>query len=132
GHRWADDRLLHGSLGVGDGLGKCVRRVGLVVERPAGQARQLPMMAVGEDREVLSATGQVWREASPGQGVGDGVRRKAGPALFAVRNDWRAGRLEVCDGVADCLVLPNFEFVGRDASSGIVGIAGLELAWAWK
>src|SRR5262249_31140972 len=132
GHRWADDRLLHGSLGVGDGLGKCVRRVGLVVERPAGQAWQLPMMAVGEDREVLSATGQVRRETSPGQGVGDGVRRKAGPALFAVRNDWCAGLLQVRNGIPDRVVLEGFELLARNASSVIVGIAGLELAWAWK
>ena len=70
-HRGGDDRLLQG-------LGRHLHRLldvgrgeGLVPERSAGQARQLTVVAVGEDREVLAIPGEVVGEARARQRVSE-------------------------------------------------------------
>ena len=66
---------------------------------PAGQARQLAMVPVVEDREELAVAGEVVREAGARERVGDRVGREARLALLAVGDDRLAGRLEALDRV---------------------------------
>ena len=69
-----------------------LRREGLVAERPAGQARELAVVAVVEDREELAVAGEVVGEAGAGERVGDRVGGEARLALLAVGDD-RLARL---------------------------------------
>ena len=71
-----------------------LRRERLVAERAAGQPRQLAVMAVVEDREVLAVAGEVVGQPGARERVGDRVGGEARLALLAVGDDRLARRLE--------------------------------------
>ena len=127
-HRRRDHRLLHRLGGAADRLLQCVCCICPVPERTAGQPRQLTVVTVGEDREVLAAAAEVVGEAGACQRVGQGVRREARPPLLTVRDDRRPRRLELLDRVSHGDVLLGLQVVLADLT-GVVGcVGGLQLA----
>jgi len=113
-----------------DRLLERLRRKRLVAERAAGQARQLPVVTVGEDREVLSPAGEVVSQAGAGQRVGNGIRGEARPTLLPVGDDRRAGRLASGDGVQNGLVLLGLELILGDLPGVVLGVGRLQLGRA--
>ena len=97
-HRGRDHRLLHRLGRHLDRLCEIVGGVGLVPERAAGQARQLAVMAVGEDREILAVAAR-WFGARPvpARVSVERIGGEARCALLAVGDDRRAGRLHPLD-----------------------------------
>ena len=104
-HRRRDNRLLQRLFGHGLGLLDILRGIGLVFERPAGQARQLAMVAVGKNGEILAVTRKVFGKAGARQRVGDRIGGKARHALLAVGDDRRAGRRHAFQAVGAGRVL---------------------------
>lgn len=79
---------------VGEGL-RCfevVVGVCLVFEWAGGEARELSVVAVVENGEVLAVGGEVGCETRAGEGVGDGIGGEGRGALFAVGDERLAGR----------------------------------------
>ena len=93
-HRRRDHRLLDRVRGDLHVLLDELRGVGLVAERPAGQPRELAVVAVVEDREELPVAGEIVGQAGAGQRVGDRVGGEARLALLAVGDDRLTGRLQ--------------------------------------
>ena len=120
-HRRRDHRLLERLGGVRRGLLQQVGGVRPVAERPARQARQLPVVPVVEDREVLAVAGQVVRETGAGEGVGQRVGREARGALLAVGHDRAPGGLHALDGVPGRGVLLGAELLLGDLAPVIGG-----------
>ena len=91
--RGGDHRLLDGNLRIPLGPVEVRRSIGLVPERPRGQAWQLTGVAIGEGdgnavgREVLESL--------------DRVGGEAGLGLLSVADDGGSGLLESVDGVPD-------------------------------
>lgn len=100
-HRRRDDGLLDRPVRVAHRLREGVSGVGLVPERPAGEAGEPAAVAVGEDREELPAlAGEVVGEPGAGQSVGDGVGGERRPALLPVGDDGGAGPFLPLDRIA--------------------------------
>ena len=126
-HRGRDDRLLHR---LGRGLDRELERIGgeaLVAEGAAGQPRQLAMVAVGEDGEILAAPRQMVGEAGSRKRVGDRIGREARPALLAVGDDGRAGRLHARDRIPHGLFLLGLQVCLGDLALVVGGVGGLKL-----
>ena len=98
-HRRRDHRLLHRVGGDRAVLLHELGRERLVAERPARQARELAVVAVVEDREVLAVAGEVVGQPGARERVGDRVGREARLALLAVGDDRLADLLEPADRV---------------------------------
>src|SRR6476646_5890261 len=126
-HRRGDDRLLDVVRGDLPVLLDELRREGLVAEGAAGQAGQLAVVAVVEDREELAVAREVVGEAGAGQRVRDRVRGEARLALLAVGDDRLAGRLEALDGVLGGLVLQRLELRPGDLAVVEVLVGVLQL-----
>jgi hypothetical protein len=88
-----------------------LRRGRLVVERSLGDAGELAVVAVVEDREELPIAGQAVSQPRPGQRVGEVVGGEARLALLAVGDDRLAGRLESLDRVLRGLILRSLEII---------------------
>ena len=102
-------------------------RIGLVLERPAGQARQLPMMAVGEYGEILPVRREIVGEPGSGQRIGERIGREARHALLAIGDDGLAGRLRALDRIEAGGILLPLEVLVLDLAGIIVGEGVLQL-----
>ena len=123
-HRGGDDGLLDGLGGDRLVLLDELRGERLVAERAAGEARELAVVAVVEDREELAVAGEVVGEAGAGQRVGDRVGREARLALLAVGDVGLAGLLEALDRVLGGRVLLGLQR-GEVDLAVVVGLVGL-------
>ena len=117
-HRGRDHRLLDRVRRDRAVLGHELRRERLVAERPAGQPRELAVVAVVEDREELAVPREVVGQARARQRVGDRVRREARLALLPVGHDRLAGRLQPLDRVRRGRVLLGLQLGPLDLSPG--------------
>ncbi len=127
-HRRGDDCLLHRPARHRKRLRQRLGGVGAVPERAADQLRQLPVVPVGEDGEVLTAAGQVLGQPGPGERVRQRVGGETGPALLAVGNDRRPGRLLPLDRVPDGCVLLGLELLARQRPGVVGGVGVLKFA----
>ena len=122
-HGGRDHRLLERLLGDPHRLLDVARGVGVVAEAAVGQLRKLPVVPVGEEREILPARHQFLVHARAGERVGERIGREAGLMLLAVRDDRGARGLHPDDRVAAGLVLFPHQLVLGDPS-GVVGLDG--------
>lgn len=78
-HARGDDGLLQASL-LGQWLALLVKLIGIgiVFERALDKARELSVVAIVEDGEVLTVSSKVGRQALAAKGVDDGVGRERG------------------------------------------------------
>ena len=63
-----------------------LKRISLVLEWPAGQSRQLSVMAIIEDGKVLTVGCEIRNQARTAEGVDDGTGCKGRSALFATES----------------------------------------------
>jgi hypothetical protein len=126
-HRGCDDRLLQRLRRHLHRLFDILRREGLVLERAAGQTRQLSVMPVSKDRKILPVRREIVGEPSPGQRVGERIGRKARHALLSVGDDGLARGLRALDRVEAGGVLFPFQFLVLDLAGVIVGERLLQL-----
>src|SRR5213082_1285370 len=108
--RGRNHRLLDGHAGMSPRGHEIRIGVGLVAERPGGQAGEPPRVSVGE--RDGHAVGREARE--PVNRVGG----EAGLGLLPVADHRGLGRFEAFDGVTDALVLEPGELVAREAAGG--------------
>ena len=83
-------------------------------------------MAVGEDGEILAVAGEMIGEAGARQGVGERIGGEARPALLAVGDDRRPGRLHPPDRVDGGFLLLGLELVLADLAGIIGGVGSLQ------
>ncbi len=104
----------------------------LVSKWPSRKPRQLPMMAVGKDGEILPVAGEVIGKAGSGERVSQGISGEARHTLLAVGYDRSARCLHALDRVEASGVLLPRQLLLCDLASVIIGISGLKLGWSWK
>jgi hypothetical protein len=126
-HRRSDHCLLDGLGRDLDVLLDELGCVALVPEGAAGDARQLTVMAIVEDGEVLAVEGEVVGGAGPRQGVREVIGRETRLPVLTVGDVRLAGRLQPLDRVLSRRVLRGYELLLGDLALVVIGVGLLQL-----